>query len=77
MKILINPDQKSRMMLNRKGQEETDGHWLICTLSRKKYNAFPDYVLPGTINKMLILTKIFYGTKLLQVLVPDKGRWSV
>lgn len=77
MKILINPDQKSRMMLNRKGQGETDGYWLICTLSRKKCNAFPDCVLPGTINKMLIQTKMFYGTKLLQVLILDEDRWSV
>lgn len=53
-------------MLNRKGQGETDGHWLICTLSRKKCNVFPDCVLPGTLNEMLIQTKMFYGTKLLQ-----------
>lgn len=53
-------------MLNRKGQGETDGHWLICALSRKKCNVFPDCVLPGTLNKMLIQTKMFYGTKLLQ-----------
>lgn len=56
------------MMLNSKGQEQTDGHWLIGTLSRKKCNAFPDCVLVGRINKMLILTKILSGKELLQVL---------
>lgn len=66
-KTLINPDQKSRMMLNSEGQEQTDGHWLSSTLSRKKCNAFPYCILLGRINKMLILTKILSGKELLQV----------
>lgn len=66
-KTLINPDQKSRMMLNSEGQEQTDGHWLSSTLSRKKCNAFLYCILLGRINKMLILTKILSGKELLQV----------
>lgn len=45
---LVNPDWKSRLMVNRKGQEETDGHWLLSAHCRKKYNTFCGYLFLGT-----------------------------
>lgn len=35
-------------MVNRKGQEETDGHWLLSAHCRKKYNTFCGYLFLGT-----------------------------